>query len=103
MSVGMDDVERISQLAKLRLDAEEKKKMSQDLTEILEYFAQVEEVDTSSVSPMFHPVDTDNVWREDAVSDAEMTSEVLREAPQTSDGFFVVPQTVTGAKEEQDE
>ena len=50
--VTIEEVERVAELANLDLDADEKPRMQRDLNAILEYVAQLNELDTTGVEPM---------------------------------------------------
>ncbi|MDT7810480.1 MAG: aspartyl-tRNA(Asn)/glutamyl-tRNA(Gln) amidotransferase subunit, partial [Acidobacteriaceae bacterium] len=52
MSVSEQDVDRVAELANLELTTSEKAQMLRDLNSVLGYFAQLNELDTSSVPPM---------------------------------------------------
>ena len=52
MSVSEQDVERVAELANLELTSDEKAGMLRDLNSVLDYFAQLNELDTGSVPPM---------------------------------------------------
>src|ERR1700693_5524196 len=52
MSVSEQDVERVAELANLELTSGEKAAMLRDLNSVLDYFAQLNELDTTSVPPM---------------------------------------------------
>ncbi len=52
MSVSEQDVDRVAELANLELTSGEKAQMLRDLNSVLGYFAQLNELDTSSVPPM---------------------------------------------------
>ena len=60
MSVSEQDVERVAELANLELTSGEKAGMLRDLNSVLDYFAQLNELDTTSVPPMLQVADQ---WR----------------------------------------
>ena len=73
------DVKHVARLANLPLSSDEEEKYSQQLSEILEYVDQLNEVDTSSVEPTYNVTGLNNVTREDALSNVS----------QKKNGFFV--------------
>lgn len=79
MGLSRDQVKHVARLANLPLSFEEEEKYSQQLSEILEYVDQLNEVDTSSVEPTYNVTGLNNVTREDALSNAS----------QKKNGFFV--------------
>ncbi len=85
------EVQHVARLARLRLSAEELKRFSSQLSKILDYINQLDEVDTSSVESMSHPLDLTNVFRADEVKPSLGRDEAMGGAPQQRDGFFLVP------------
>ena len=73
------DVKHVARLANLPLSSDEEEKYSKQLSEILEYVDQLNEVDTSSVEPTYNVTGLNNVTREDALSNVS----------QKKNGFFV--------------
>ena len=65
--ITIKDVEHVAQLARLELTEEEKVKFSSQLSSVIEYMNQLNEVDTTGVEPMAHPYPLGNVMREDVV------------------------------------
>ena len=57
MSVSEQDVERVAELASLELTSDEKAAMLRDLNSVLDYFAELNELDTTSVPPMSQVTD----------------------------------------------
>lgn len=84
-------VRHVAQLARLRLSPEELMHFSTQLSRILDYINQLSEVDTESVEPLSHPLDLQNVFREDKARPSLPRDEALANAPVTRDGFFLVP------------
>jgi aspartyl-tRNA(Asn)/glutamyl-tRNA(Gln) amidotransferase subunit C len=104
MSVSEKDVERVAELANLELTSCEKAAMLRDLNSVLGYFAQLNELDTSSVPPMAQVADLLSVGREaetgalhlrpDEVAPSLNREEVLACAPDTDGIFFKVPKVI---------
>lgn len=94
MSVDRDVVERVAELSKLDLDAEERRQLVEQLARILEFVDRLEEVDVSRVPPTKHVIGLSNVSRPDEAR-ASLTQEAaLANAPQTDAGHFVVPKVL---------
>ncbi len=84
-----ETLEHISKLALLDLSEEEKNKLAQELGDILSYFKKLDEIDTSNVKPMTHPIEgLKNVFREDIPWKSLTNEEALMNAKHTQDGFF---------------
>ncbi|KPJ57390.1 MAG: glutamyl-tRNA amidotransferase [Planctomycetes bacterium DG_58] len=95
------EVQHVARLARLKLSSEELNRFSSQLSKILDYIGQLNEVDTSSVEPMSHPLDLVNVFRADEVKPSLSREDALAGAPQKRDGFFLVPPVLEwGSSEE---
>ncbi|MCZ6637314.1 MAG: Asp-tRNA(Asn)/Glu-tRNA(Gln) amidotransferase subunit GatC [Alphaproteobacteria bacterium] len=94
MSLDKATVARIAALARIRVDEEELDGLAEELSHILGWIEQLNEVDTEGVPPMSKATDQKMRRREDVVSDGGIADKVLANAPETRDGFFVVPKVV---------
>ncbi|SRR5258708_7532087 len=104
MSVSEQDVDRVAELANLELTTSEKAQMLRDLNSVLGYFAQLNELDTSSVLPMAQVADqmADGRAREalapqlrlDEIAPSLSREEVMACAPDTDGIFFKVPKVI---------
>jgi aspartyl-tRNA(Asn)/glutamyl-tRNA(Gln) amidotransferase subunit C len=88
MSLTIEQVEHIAELARLALTAEEKALYRGQLSTILEYAAVLQGVDTSAIPPTATVLPLRNVMREDAVAPSLPTEDVLANAPDAEDGCF---------------
>lgn len=87
-------IEHLANLARLQLTPEEKVTMQGDLTRVLGYFEQLNEVNTDGVEEMQRPITLVNVLREDVPAAAFPTSVVTALAPEMQDGQIKIPRTV---------
>lgn len=96
MAVKIDDemIEYVGILAQLELSAEEKKKAGEDMGRMLEYIDMLNGLDTSDTAPMTHLFDTCNVFREDEVTNTDLSQEMIANAPSRKEKQFKVPKTV---------
>ena len=94
MPVTRKDVEHIAELARLTIKDEELESFTRQLNEILAYVDKLNELDTSNVEPLSHPVDGENVFREDIVKQSIDREEALGNAPDRSELFFKVPKVI---------
>lgn len=90
------DVEYVANLARLTLDKKTLKRFSKQFDKIIEYINKLNEVDTSSVEPTSHILPMKNVLREDEVEPSLSLEEVLKNAPESKEGFFKVPKVMEG-------
>ena len=94
MVVDEATVKRIARLARIKVTAEEAKGLESELSGILDWVKQLDEVDTANVEPMTRVVPIGLKKRADVVTDGGMAADVTRNAPETDDHFFVVPKVV---------
>ncbi len=94
MQVDEKTVRRIARLARIKITDAEAKGLEKELTQILEWVEQLDEVDTANVEPMTRVVAQQLKTREDKVTDGEMADAVTANAPMTEDHFYVVPKVV---------
>jgi aspartyl-tRNA(Asn)/glutamyl-tRNA(Gln) amidotransferase subunit C len=94
MSVDRATVIRIAHLARIAVTEEEAARLEGELSGILDWVEQLNEVDVSDVAPMTRVVDMRLKQREDVVTDGFIADEVTRNAPERDDHFFVVPKVV---------
>lgn len=94
MEVDEKTVHRIARLARIKVTDQEAQGLRKELSGILDWVKQLDEVDTTSVEPMTRVVAQEMKKRRDAVTDGEITADVVRNAPMSEDGFFVVPKVV---------
>lgn len=97
--VSIDDVERVAELAHLKLTADESQSMLHDLNAILDHVAQLNELDTDSVAPLAQVNELKgaggaSVLRPDALQPSLDRTVVMREAPETNGAFFKVPKVI---------
>lgn len=85
------EVEHVAKLARLELSEEEKEKYTEQFSNILDYFNQLNEVNTEGVEPMVHVLPVRNVMREDKAEVSSEREAILGNAPVEEDGFFKVP------------
>ena len=94
MQIDAKMVEYVAELAKLRLNAEESELMAADLSKVLEYMDVLNSLDTSAVEPVTHVFGVENVFRADEVQPSFDREEILKNALESAQGCFKVPQTV---------
>ena len=88
-------VEKIAKLSRLRLSQPEIKSYSEELKAILKYIDNLNRVNTDSVEPTCHAVDTvKNVFRNDIVKKSLDRKEALKNGPKTTGEYFVVPKII---------
>jgi aspartyl-tRNA(Asn)/glutamyl-tRNA(Gln) amidotransferase subunit C len=93
-----DDVDRIAELARLRLSQEERALFAKQLANILAYAEQVQEVDTQGIPPTSHAFASPESLREDQERPGLNRDEALAAAPDANRdaGLFRVPRVIGG-------
>ncbi len=94
MSVDTETVQRIARLARIRIAEEELEPMARELSAILDWIGQLDEVDTADVEPMTSVEDMPMKKRADVVADGNCADDILANAPRREGNFFVVPKVV---------
>jgi aspartyl-tRNA(Asn)/glutamyl-tRNA(Gln) amidotransferase subunit C len=95
MSIDVQTVQRVAHLARIALPAERAPAMAQEISRILAWIEQLQEVDVEGVAPMTSAVpDLLLPLREDVVTEGGDAARILANAPKAEDGFFVTPKVV---------
>ena len=94
MSLDKATVARIARLARIAVREEDLAPMAEELSGILQWIEQLQQVDTDAVAPMTSVVKHALHQRDDVVADGDRLSDVLANAPESDDGFYVVPKVV---------
>ncbi len=90
-SISKEEVEHVAQLAKLDLNEAEKAKFAEQLSQILTYVGQIQEVSTEGVPLTSSIVQGETALREDTPHECLPLSQTLTNAPEADEGFFIVP------------
>ena len=94
MAVDRDTVRRIARLARLAVDEDQIAAMEGELNALLTWVEQLQEVDVEGVPPMASVIEQRLKMRDDVVTDGGYVEDLMLNAPQTEDHFFVVPKVV---------
>jgi len=94
MQVDEATVRRIARLARIKVTDAEAKALEQELSGILDWVKQLDEVDTRGVEPMTAVVATTLKMRQDTVTDGGIADDIIANAPAREDHFFAVPKVV---------
>lgn len=85
------DIAHVAKLARLALSDDDMVHYKDQLSVILDHAAKVQSLETDGVEPTAHPLGLVNGFREDEVAGSLDRDEVLAQAPDARDGYFVVP------------
>jgi aspartyl-tRNA(Asn)/glutamyl-tRNA(Gln) amidotransferase subunit C len=94
MSVDTATVKRVARLARIAVTDDEAEAMRAPLNEILSFVEQLDEVDVTGVEPLTSVQPMPMKQRRDEVTEGYRAADVVANAPETEDGFFVVPKVV---------
>ena len=94
MSIDRDTVVRIARLSRIAMEEDALELMAEELNGILAWVEQLGEVDTEGVEPMTGAIAATLPQRDDAAQAGTPTDDLLANAPEADDGFFVVPRVV---------
>ncbi len=94
MSLTPEDIRRLGELARIRLDEDERGKLLEQLDDIFGIIEKLRAVDTTGVEPMTHAERIGLRLREDAVTETDQREENQRSAPAVADGLYLVPRVV---------
>ena len=93
-TLSQKDVAKVASLARIKMSEEELKQYAEKLSGIIGFVEQLDEVNTDNVEPLASVVDISLSLRQDEVTDGDMAEKILANAPETLEGFFVVPKVV---------
>ena len=90
------DVDRIATLARLELTVEERQRFATQLSDVLDYVAQISRIDTTGVVATSHPLRAGDAWRDDEPHACLPVADALANAPDANRtaGLFRVPKVI---------
>ncbi|HEU0117529.1 MAG TPA: Asp-tRNA(Asn)/Glu-tRNA(Gln) amidotransferase subunit GatC [Alphaproteobacteria bacterium] len=94
MSIDQKTVAKIAGLARLKIPEDEQKQVASDLNKILDWVAQLDEVDVKDIEPLSSVNDMALRWRQDVVNDGGKPDDILKNAPAKTADFFTVPKVI---------
>ncbi|QYZ71700.1 Asp-tRNA(Asn)/Glu-tRNA(Gln) amidotransferase subunit GatC [Neotabrizicola shimadae] len=94
MSIDIETARRVAKLARIRVEEERLPALAQELSGILTFMEQLNEVDVTGIEPMVSVTPMRLKRRADVVTDGNIQAQVLANAPDAREGFFAVPKVV---------
>ncbi len=94
MPLDKDTVRKIATLARVKVAEDSLESLAGELNNILGWVEQLSEVDTEGVEPMTSVVAADLIQRADTVTDGGKVEEIIANAPEEAQRFFVVPKVI---------
>lgn len=94
MKIDQETIQKIAHLARLNFDTQAAEKMSKDLSLVLSWVDQLQEVPTDTVAPLTNMSSEINALRADEVTGQLTQTQALKNAPEKENGFFAVPKVL---------
>ncbi len=94
MPLTSSDVKRIAHLARIEISAAETEQTLVQLNQIFRLIEQLQSVDTAGIEPMSHPLGGGQRLREDVAGEQAGRESIMRNAPASQDGLFLVPRVI---------
>ena len=94
MSIDKDTVKHISKLARISLDENNAESLSKDLTSIMKFIENLNELNTDKTTPLTSIINASLKSRKDEVKDGKIRDQILKNSPEKNDEFFVVPKVI---------
>lgn len=94
MSIDIDTARKVAKLARIRVDEAQLPRLAEQLSGILGFMEQLNEVDVTGIEPMVSVTPMRLARRADVVTDGNIQAQILKNAPDAREGFFAVPKVV---------
>ncbi len=94
MSIDRAAVTHIARLARLRITESDKEKLAGELSDIMNWIEQLQEVETATTQPMSSVIEMALKMRPDIVDDGGKADDVLANASETADGHYVTNKVI---------
>jgi len=94
MSIDKDTVKHISKLARISLDENRIENLSKDLTSIMKFIENLNNLNTDKTAPLTSIINASLKSRKDEVKDGKIRDQILKNSPEKNDEFFVVPKVI---------
>ena len=94
MSIDIETARKVAKLARIRVDEAHLPKLAEQLSGILGFMEQLNEVDVTGIEPMVSVTPMRLARRVDVVADGNIQAQIVKNAPDAREGFFAVPKVV---------
>ena len=94
MSIDKDKVKHTAKLARISLDEKKINNLSKDLSNIFKFIEKLNKVNTENIKPLSSILDHTLRLREDKVNDGNIRDQILENAPNKNEDFFIVPKVI---------
>ena len=94
MSIDKDKIKHTAKLARISLDEKKTADLSKDLSNIFKFIEKLNKANTENVKPLSSILDHSLRSREDKVNDGNIRDQILENAPNKNEDFFIVPKVI---------
>ncbi len=94
MPIDKDTVKHISKLARISLDEKKIDSLSKDLTSIMRFIENLNNLNTDKIEPLTSIINASLKSRKDEVKDGKIRDQILKNSPEKNEEFFVVPKVI---------
>ena len=94
MSINQNVISKLARLSKLKFNEDEMKLISNDLSKMLDFINQLQDLDTEGIDPLIHVNEEINNWREDQVQGMISQEEALSNSPVKDGTYFKLPKVL---------
>ncbi len=91
MTVDKKEIKHIAELLNLEMDDSDLEQFKKEISDLIEHFQKLDELDLEDVEPMSHARDIHCPERDDGSKDSQSRSETLSNSPSRKENFFKVP------------
>ncbi len=94
MSIDKETIKHISKLARISLDDKKIENLSKDLSSIIKFIEKLNKLNTDDIKPLTSIIDASLKYRKDEILEGKIREQILKNSPEKTDEFFVVPKVV---------
>ena len=94
MKINQNVISKLARLSKLKFNEDEMKLISNDLSKMLDFINQLQDLDTEGIDPLIHMNEEINNWREDKVQGMISQEEALSNSPVKDGTYFKLPKVL---------
>lgn len=96
MNIDKEQIKHIADLANLTISDDELEKYTKEMSSIVGFANELNELDTENVDITTSILGEYNIFREDELKESFDNSELLKNAPESQDGMFKIPKVIGG-------
>ncbi len=95
MTIDDKTLDKLAKLSSIELEESRRESLKSELEDIVNFVENLDEVDVSSIDATFTTIEGGTPLREDISHDnSELSSHIIKHAPKTEDGYFIVPKII---------